>query len=71
MTVRIFVSSMLLIFTSQPGAIAQVTGPQTSEGCIRVAAVTVKVSVALFDFYAAIFSTSLTTRRSGFRVRTH
>lgn len=29
-------------------------------------AVTVKVSVALFDFYAAIFSTSLTTRRSGF-----
>ncbi|WP_440447142.1 phage integrase SAM-like domain-containing protein, partial [Pseudomonas aeruginosa] len=28
--------------------------------------VTVKVSVALFDFYAAIFSTSLTTRRSGF-----
>ncbi len=32
----------------------------------RVPAVTVKVSVALFDFYAAIFSTSLTTRRSGF-----
>lgn len=31
-----------------------------------VSAVTVKVSVALFDFYAAIFSTSLTTRRSGF-----
>ena len=46
MTVRIFVLSMLLIFTSQPGVIAQVTGPQTSEGCIRVADPKSKVSVS-------------------------
>ncbi|MDK2770382.1 MAG: DUF4431 domain-containing protein [Sphingomonas sp.] len=46
MNSRIFVSAMLLIFTSQPVAIAQVTGPRTPEGCIRVSDPESKVSVS-------------------------
>ena len=46
MNARIFVSLMLLIFAQQPVAIAQVIGPQTREGCIRVSDPQSKVSVS-------------------------
>lgn len=46
MNARIFVSSILLIFAPQPIANAQVMGPQTAEGCIRVSDPRPKLSVS-------------------------
>lgn len=46
MNARIYLSSMLLIFAPQPIAYAQVMGPQTPEGCVRVSDPKSKLSVS-------------------------